>query len=85
MWVPGVTRIVRRAAASASDPRQQSASGWPESAEHLFLHSIGERANQQIAADAARRFGEVEGPPTFFELGYRRLFKFIDLHVQESK
>ena len=48
---------------------QQSARGGLEPTERLFLNPIGQRADQQIAADAPWRFGAVERPPVFLKIG----------------
>ena len=55
------------------DLRQQSARGRLQPTERLFLNPIGERADQQVAADARWRFGAVERPPAFLEIGGRGL------------
>jgi hypothetical protein len=43
--------------------REQATAGRFETAEHVFLHPIGERASQQVATDAMWRLRPVERSP----------------------
>src|SRR5208337_322779 len=63
---PACRRGRRGAARSGvlGDPPEQSPRARLEAAEHALLQSIGDRASQQIFADAGRRFGAVKRPPT---------------------
>ena len=51
------------------DLHQQSARGPLQPTQRLFLNPIGERKDQQVAADAPWRFAAVERPPALLQVG----------------
>ena len=60
------------------DLGQQSARGRLKPTQRFFLNPIRERADQQVAADAPRRFGAVERPPALLEVGGCGFLQFFD-------